>query len=157
MAAQRERRRLSFASIDEVLAEVDRIVAAEQAGTLRRTGNWTVGQTFGHLAAWITYGYEGYPFRVPWFVRFLVRPMLRRFIRTGLRPGVRLPKVREGTYGTEVLSTEEGARRLRAALGRLKAGEPARCPSPGFGSMSEEERVQLNLRHAELHLGYLHP
>ena len=36
-----ERRRLRFNSVDELRAEIDRIVAAERAGTLRRSGNWT--------------------------------------------------------------------------------------------------------------------
>ena len=36
-----DRRKLRFHSIDDLLADVDRIVAAEKAGTLRRTGNWT--------------------------------------------------------------------------------------------------------------------
>jgi hypothetical protein len=45
-----QRRALHFDTLGDVLRDVDRIVAAERAGTLRRTGNWTVGQTLGHLA-----------------------------------------------------------------------------------------------------------
>ena len=32
---------------------------------LRCAGNWTAGQTFGHLAVWIECSYDGYPFRAP--------------------------------------------------------------------------------------------
>ncbi len=46
-------------SIDEVLADVDRLVAAAHAGTLQQIGNWTPGQVMAHLAAWIEYGYDG--------------------------------------------------------------------------------------------------
>ena len=49
----------------------------------------------------------------------------------------------------------EGAARLRKAVARLQAGEPARYDSPAFGPMNHEERIQLNLRHAELHLSFL--
>jgi hypothetical protein len=152
-----ERRSLSFTSLDDVLADVERIVAAEKGGTLRRTGNWAVGQTFGHLAAWINYAYEGYPMRVPWFIRWLVQRQLRKMLKTGMTAGVRIPKAEAGTYGVEPLSTDDGAARLRAALGRLKRGEPARFDSPAFGPATLEQRIQLNLRHAELHLGFLHP
>ena len=62
-----ERRRLRFNNVDELRAEIDRILTAERAGTLRRSGNWTTGRVFGHLATWINYGYEGFPMRPPWF------------------------------------------------------------------------------------------
>jgi hypothetical protein len=128
----KEHRAIRFTSLDEVLAEVDRIVAAEQAGILRRTGNWTAGQTFGHLAAWINYGYEGFPpgSMPPWFVRVIARMMKKSFCTKPMRRGFKMPRVAEGTYGTEPLSTEEGARRLRQALARLQRHEPPVHHSP---------------------------
>lgn len=68
-----QRRLLHFNSIDEIFAEMDRIIAADRAGTLRRAGNWTAGQAFGHLAAWIDYGYEGYPMKTPWLVKVIAK------------------------------------------------------------------------------------
>lgn len=152
-----ERRPLRFETIDDLLAEVGRIVAADRAGTLRRTGNWTAGQVFGHLAAWIDYAYEGYPMRVPWFIRFLIRRKLRKYLRDGMPAGVRIPNVAAGTFATDLLPTDEGAERLRRALARLGSREPAVHESPAFGPLSHEDRIALNLRHAELHLGFLHP
>lgn len=148
-----DRRRLRFADTGELLAEIDRVVAADQAGRLRCCGNWTAGQAMGHVATWINYGYEGYPRQVspPWFIRIVLK-----YLRDGMPAGVRIPRIDAGTLGTEPLSTEEGAARLRRAVERLTR-EPARFPSPAFGAMSEHDRVQLNLRHAELHLGFLHP
>ncbi len=149
-------RKLRFKNINDVHSEIDRIVAAERTGTLRRSGGWTTGQVFGHLATWITYGYEGYPMRVPWFIRFILRFRVKRYLRDGMPAGVRIPNVAGGTYGTELLSTAEGTQRLRAALERL-GREPATFDSPAFGKLTDEQRVALNLRHAELHLGFLHP
>lgn len=152
------RRALRFETIDDVLAEIDRIEAADRAGTLRTTGNWTVGQTFGHLAAWINYGYEGFPAGAhpPWFVRVILRRfVMPRALRRGVSPGMRIPRVDGGTFGIEPLSTEEGARRLREALARLKNREPVRYHSPAFGPMDDEQRIAFQLRHAELHLGFL--
>lgn len=155
--ARAEHRALRFNTIDDVLAEVDRLVAADQGGRLRRTGNWTAGQTFGHLASWINYGWEGYPSTVPWFIPLLLRMKLRKMLKEGMPRGVRIPGAEAGTYGVAPLSTTEGAERLRAALRRLQGGEPPKFHSPAFGPMSHEDRIRLNLRHAELHLGYLHP
>ncbi len=155
-AQVRDHRRLQFNTVDDLRAEIERIVASEQAGTLRRTGNWTAGQAFGHLAAWINFAYDGYPMKLPWFIRPFVRRKLKQYLAGRMDAGVRIPRVAGGTYGTEVLPTEEGAARLRAALGRLER-EPARCDSPAFGKLPEEQRIKLNLRHAELHLGFLHP
>lgn len=152
-----DRRQLHYQSIDELLADVDRIVAADKAGTLRRTGNWTAGQAFGHLASWINYSYDGYPSRPPWFIRLILRLMKKKILRGGMRPGVRIPGASEGTFGTGLLSTDEGARQLREALMRLKRGEPSKFDSPAWGPMPLDERIAMNLRHADLHLSFLHP
>lgn len=149
------RRRLRLATLDDLLAEIDRIVAADRAGTLRSAGNWTAGQVFGHLAAWTNYAYEGYPMRVPWFIRILIRMKLKSYLRDGMPAGVRLPNVAAGTYGVDVLPIDEGAQRLRAAVRRLQNGEPSNYDSPAFGRLTLEDRIALNLRHAELHLSHL--
>jgi len=148
---------LRFKSIDDVLADVERIVTAEKASTLRQSGQWTAGQAFGHVAAWINYAYDGYPFKTPWFIRLILRTRVRKYIRDGLPTGVRIPKVKGGTYATQTLSTEEGAAQLRQALARLASDEPATHDSPAFGKLTDQDRIALNLRHAELHLGFLHP
>ena len=156
-ASVTDHRALRFNSVDEFLAEIDRIVAAERAGTLRRSGNWAAGQIFGHLATWINYAYDGFPMKVPWFIRILIRRKLPTYLNQGMPAGVRFPRVEGGTHGREVLTTDEGADRLRRALRRLQSGEPARYDSPAFGPLTQEQRIALNLRHAELHLGFLHP
>lgn len=152
-----DRRKLRFKTVDELLADVDRIAAADKAGKLRRTGNWTAGQAFGHLAAWINYAYEGFPMKVPWFIRFLIRRKLKTYLTAGMDAGVHIPRAKGGTYATDPLSTEEGAEQLRKALRRLQSGEPAKFDSPAFGTMAPKDRIALNLRHAELHLSFLHP
>ena len=151
-----ERRALHFQTIDDLLQEIDRIVAADLAGQIDSLGTWTPGQIFGHLAAWIEYGYEGYPMKpLPWLFRLLLRRRLKKYFRRGMPSGVRIPGVKEGTYGTEDLPTEQAAERLRSALGRLGRHEPVKYDSPAFGAMSDDERIRLNLMHAELHLSFL--
>lgn len=154
--AKATRRPLRFETIDDVRREIDRIIAAECAGTLCSAGNWTPGQAFGHLAAWINYAWEGYPpeLRPNWAVRFIMRRLVRKIARSGYPSGSRIPSVENGTFATEPLSTEVGAKQLREALDRLESPEPAKFDSPAFGRVEEDVRVALQLRHAELHLGY---
>lgn len=150
------RRKLRFNSIDELMRDIDGIAAADQAGTLRHLGNWTPGQILGHVAAWINYGYEGFPLGPPpWFVRIILRMRVKKYIRDGLPAGVRIPRTEHGTFGFEPCNTVNGADRLRRAFTRLQSDEPVKFDSPAFGPMSKEDRIVLNLRHAELHLSFL--
>jgi len=149
-------RKLRFESIDVCRQEIRGIVQADASGSLQTGGNWTAGQVMSHLAAWIEYGYEGYPIKkVPFFVRWLLRINLQQMLRSGLTAGVRIPGVDGGTTGMDKIATSVAADRLLRALDRLENKDPAKYDSPAFGPMSHEDRVLLNLRHAELHLGFL--
>jgi hypothetical protein len=150
------RRELRFESLDEVLAEVERLAAAERAGRLRRLGNWTLGQTLGHLASWAEYSYTGAPLKAPFFVKWFLRLRKRKFLYGPMRAGVKLPRVEEGTLATEPVPLDEGLERLRRVLGRLKSEAPT-APNVIFGPLSHDEWVALHCRHAELHLGFLVP
>lgn len=154
-----DRRELRFQNPRELRAELERVVAAERAGTLRRCGNWTTGQVFGHLAAFIEYPYDGYPPELanpPWFVKLIMRFMKRSFLRGPLPAGRRIPGTKDGTTGCEPCSTDAGYARLLRAWDRLEKGPPTR-PNVIFGKMTHAEWIQGHLRHAELHLGFLLP
>lgn len=155
--ARPEHRSLRFDSIAQLLDELRLLEEAEARGTLRSTGQWTPGQIYGHIAGWIGYSLDGYPaeMRVPWFVKAVFRLMKRRLLRGPLRAGVRIPHVPGGTYCTEPMGSVEGLRRLRAALDRLQYQAP-RLPNPVLGPMTHAEWILSHLRHAELHIGFLH-
>jgi hypothetical protein len=150
------RRPLRFESVDDLLAELDRIETANLAGTIRATGNWTVGQILAHLAAWVEYGWDGYPIKAPPLaIRWVLKWMLPGMLRDGMKVGVKIPGVAAGTTAADPMETSEAIERYRTALGRLARGEPVRYDSPAFGPMSDADRTRLQLRHAELHLGFL--
>jgi hypothetical protein len=151
-----DRRKLRFETPDQMWKDIDAIVASERAGTLRRTGNWTVGQVFGHLATFINFPYDGYPSRPPFIVKLILGMMKKKFIHGELPAGKSIPGVEGGTWGIEPISADEGLSKLRAAWDRLQAKPPS-VPNPIFGPLSHEEWIQLHLRHAELHLSFLHP
>ena len=148
------RRELHFTAIDEVLADVDGLAAAEREGRLRRLGNWTLGQTLGHLAAWAGYSYDGVPMQVPLVVRLIMRPMKRRFLKGPMPAGRNIPKVPGGTLAIDPLTSYEGLARFRRAFTRLRDQPPTR-PHLLFGTLTHEQWIQSHLRHAELHLSFL--
>ena len=51
---------------------------------------------------------------------------------------------------------DEAVARVRQVMKRLENEAPA-APNVVFGPLSHEEWIALNLRHAELHLGFLIP
>lgn len=147
------RRTLRFANLDEALADAEKLVGAERAGQLVRVGNWTLGQALGHLAAWVGYGFDGPPIRPPWFVKLILRTRKNKYLNHGMPAGVHIPRVEGGTLATERLSTDDGLAKYRAAVDRLRAGCPEQ-PNVIFGRLTHAEWIQLNCRHAELHLSF---
>ncbi len=149
-------REIRFDSIDDAVAEIERVAMADRDGRLKRCGNWTAGQIFGHLSSWIDYAFDGYPseMKPPWIIRFILKFQKHKFIKGPMPRGVKIPRVPGGTYATEAISTEDGRSRVVNSFERLRREKPARA-SPIFGEMTHEEWAQLNLRHAELHLGFV--
>jgi len=80
---------------------------------------------------------------------------LKSILKNGMKPGVNVPGVEGGTVGQEKVDTETACKRYLVALNRLVNQEEVQHHSPAFGKMSHEKRVKLNLRHAELHLGFI--
>ncbi len=153
-----DRRTLRFRDFSELWADVESIAEAERTGRLRRIGNWTVGQILTHLAAWVEYSSNGYPpeLRAPWFVRLIMRFQKRKFLYDRMPAGVEIPGVPGGTLATSDAPTPDAMQRLHAAWERLLR-EPPRVKNLLFGEMTHDEWIQLNLRHAELHLSFLRP
>ena len=151
-----ERRMLRFESIDQAMAEVERLAQADRDGRLKQLGNWTLGQTLGHLAAWTEYAYTGVPLKPPFFIRWILRLRKHKFLYEPMQSGVKIPRVEGGTLATDPVPLDEGLDRFRRAMKRLKAEAPT-APSPILGHLTHEESIALTLRHAELHLGFLIP
>src|SRR4051812_46168942 len=121
------RRQLHFNTIDEAVAEADRLVAAEGEGRLTQSGNWTLGQALGHLATWATFPFEGYPaeVRAPLPVRMILGLMKNRILTKGMMAGVRIRGTKDGTLGVDMIPAGEGLSRYRAAMERIVASCPA--------------------------------
>lgn len=151
-----QRRAVQLSDLDAYAAEVDRIAAAEKAGRVRTSGNWTAGQILAHLAAWIEYNYTGFPLSPPpWAIRLILKTfMKKKYLRSGLPQGVKIPGQANGTTGQDMMTTSDAVERLKRAINRIRV-EPPMHPSPAFGELTHDECIRLNLRHAELHLGFI--
>jgi hypothetical protein len=149
------RRELSFASLDDIVADVDRLCAAEAAGKLKRLGNWSLGQACGHIAEWMNYPYDGYPKDInpPWIVKWIVGFKRKAILSGKMSPGVKIPGIQGGTKGIDPLSTVEGTGRLRRAIERMKNTAPT-MPNPLFGPLTHQEWQSMNRGHAQLHLSF---
>lgn len=152
------RRTLRFRSLDEAIAEAQRLVAAERDGRLARAGNWSLGQTLGHMATWASFAFDGYPPETvpPTLIRVLGNLFGKLMLKRGMPAGVRIRHIPGGTVGLEEISADEGLSRLRAAFDRLARTAPT-IENPFLGWLSHDQWIALNLRHAELHLGHQVP
>jgi hypothetical protein len=154
----KDRRPLRFETFDEAIRDAEALAHGERIGKLRATGNWTLGQALGHVAYWARAPFDGYPPtpRMPLSLRLLMPLMKNRFLNKGLPTGARIPGVPGGTFGIEPMETDRGLAELRTAFDRMSRQTPAE-PSPVLGTLSHDDWIKLNLRHAELHQSFFHP
>ncbi len=153
------RRVLKFASIADLVAELDAIERAHSAGTLRATGNWHAGQICDHMAKIWEFSLDGFPAEAkpPLWVIVLCRPFKWRAASgSTLRAGFTLPPEAAFMLPTEGCTVESGLARIRKAIARVTAGERCEKRSPLFGSMSHTQWLGLHFGHAQLHLSFLH-
>ncbi len=120
-------------------------------------GEWSLAQIFSHLARGIDCCYEGFDFKVNWWLRtFLGRLLKRRFLRRGMPAGIRLPSTAVRLLPGQDPEAPLEFEHLKRSLARLQR-EPPSQPHPVFGQMTWEEARQMMLRHAELHLSFVVP
>lgn len=152
------RRDLSFETLDDVLADLDRLEEAHAAGTLKMLGNWSAGQIFEHTATLFDFSVDGFSFKAPLFIR-LMSPILKNklFGPMPIPAGLQLRGGSAVMIPDDVVTFEDGLTHLRRSIGRITAGERMTQPSPVFGRMTHGQWVTLHLKHCALHLSFLVP
>ncbi len=154
------RRTLRYSSFDEVSADLDRLEAALDAGTLAARGNWTPGQNFEHVGKFLGFSLDGFPSKAPAPVRWIAQMMYKKKATRTDEPipaGFKLPKAASALLPREDVSDRDGLGLLRANIARVVGGEKLTQPSPIFGTLTHEEWVTIQLKHMALHLSFLHP
>ncbi len=146
------RRKLDFKSLNEVVADADRL----SSGAVTTLGNWSAGQIFRHLATAYNGSIDGFKATFPWPMRFMARLLKNKLINGAMPPGIKVPAQFANEVMPEPTSTEDGLAQLRAAVARLER-EPKRAKHPVFGELSKEEWQKVHLMHANLHMSFLVP
>jgi hypothetical protein len=149
-----ERRKLHFNSLDDILADVERLASSREIRTL---GNLTAGRLLNHLATTMTKSIDGFSSGLPAVVRTVLRLVMKRKVLTQpMAAGFKLPEKAQAELYAGSPSLEEGVQAIRHAIKRLQT-ESGRVPSPFLGPLTRDEWNQLHCRHSELHLSFLIP
>ena len=82
------RRKLSFTSLDEVVADAEKLVSSPDTKML---GNWPLGRLLTHLANSIDRSIDGSTVKPPWIVRLIGPLMKGRILRNGMSAGSTCP------------------------------------------------------------------
>lgn len=153
-----ERRDITFATLADISADIDRIEAAHRAGSLRTTGNWSAGQVFEHISILMECAIDGFPSQMPAPMRWMAILLYKKKALSGekMPAGFKLPKGASFLIPHESTTTEEGLARLRTVLARIDAGERFNQPSPVFGTLTHDQWCTLQAGHATLHLSFIH-
>ncbi|QDV29163.1 hypothetical protein Spb1_10320 [Planctopirus ephydatiae] len=155
LASNIRRRSLRFENLQQALEDAEIIFRAP--GGYFVTGRWSAGQILDHLAFWVERPVDGFPFQLPWLMRWFGPLMKRTMLEQPMRPGFQW-RGQIALLATPQLEieAETGLAHFRRAIERFEAG-PLLPRSPAFGPMSRKDWTKLQCRHAELHLSFLHP
>ena len=147
-----DRRTLQFATLDQVMPEVDRLLK----GGYRTIGRWSLGQICNHLTDAIKGSVQGGFPMAPWVIRVTIAKVIkRRLLSTGRMPdGIKIPK---GFEPREHLDDRAEAEALRAAISLLGRHSGSMADHPFFGPTSLEEWRRFHAIHAAHHLGFAVP
>lgn len=153
--SEAERRELEFKDLDDVVADVEKLAK----GDVKTTGNHTFTEIVEHLALThdMTTGKLEGP-KPPWFMKLLM-PFMKGMILKDqpVKPGFKLPANAEAFFWPKKEQTlQDAIEHLRQSVERYKTQGPL-AKHPMFGAITKEQNLSLNLRHAALHLGFVHP
>ena len=152
MSSTPERRELSFASLNEVVAEAERLASGE----VRTTGNHSFGQILEHLARthdMATGKLEGPP--PPLFVRLLM-PLIKSSLIKNVKPGYKLPPKAEAFFWPDQeFDVQAALIHLKESVEHFNSVGPL-TKHPIFGKLSPEKALELNCNHCAMHLSFVH-
>lgn len=154
MAEKPDRRELDFASLDEAVADAERLAAGE----VRTTGKHTFGQILEHLARThdMVTGKIVAP-KLPWYMRMLMPFMRSSILSKPATPGFNLPREAEKFFWPEgEVDVQQALVHLRESVEHYNANGPLPI-HPVFGRATTEQIDKLNCSHCAMHLSFVHP
>lgn len=146
----RQRRRLSFDDLSQVLPEVRRVKVGH-----RTVGRWTLGQICKHLADGINGSMDGLDLGRHRFKRlFFAKRMLQYTFRYGIPGDYTVDPNIEPPPGVDL---EEAIEELTRAIERYRAHRGPLQAHPLFGKMPRDIWDRLHCIHCAHHLSFVIP
>jgi hypothetical protein len=143
-----ERRNLTFASLDEIQPDVDRLLAGHLT-----VGQWTLGQILFHLATAVRLTSLGRPDPTS---RPFSEALRRRFFRAG-----RFPDGMEAPHPALVPPADadamDQAERLRKAIAQFTSANGPFPDHPALGPLDKGEWDRFHCIHCAHHLSFAIP
>lgn len=154
MNAQQTRRTLRFDTLEQALSEAESLTAT----AVTTSGNYSLGQILEHLARTIDVvngDLQAPPIPLPLrLAGRLLRPM---FLNRPMRSGFKLPSKAQSVFWPDhETDAKASLEHYRRAITRLMQIDPL-PKHPLLGEMDRRQHEQLQCRHAELHLSFVHP
>lgn len=156
------RRDLALQTIDDIGAELERLSAAHEAGTLSSTGNWAPGENIEHVVKFMEMSVDGWPVSSPWWLRG-IGAVMKLFVLSSIKgakpmkPGT-IQNKGPASFLEPVPGADAGEAigRGRAIVGRVRGGERFSQPSLIFGELTHEQWEMIHASHCNLHWSFLH-
>ncbi|MFK7770234.1 MAG: DUF1569 domain-containing protein [Mariniblastus sp.] len=149
-----ERRQLAFNSLNDAVADVERLVQ----GKVRTTGKHTFGQIIEHLARthdMVTGKIVG-P-KMPWYIRMAMPFMRKKILNGPVTPGFKLPKnVEDFFWEKGDVDVQQALTHLKESVEYYNSNGPLPV-HPVFGEATREQIDSLNRQHCAMHLSFVHP
>ncbi len=151
-----KRRKLKFTTIDQVIAEIDRL----HASGYQRLGNWSLGQMCDHIATLAEKSLAGFDTQLPTLFRMtLGKIIFHQIVLKGRFPrGIKAPA--EFTPKPAPANDDPAAeiQRCNLALQKVQRATAEQFqPHPFAGRVTAEQWRQAQAIHASYHLGFLIP
>ena len=151
-----DRRQLSFASMADILADVEKLDAAEKEGKeISASGNWSPAQIIEHVMFFVDGSMDGFDFKAPLPLRILGLIGRSFILNKPMKPGIKLPRKMSMVLPHPKSIWFDAVSHARKAILRVEAGKYMDQPSPLLGTMSHEDWVKLHCRHAEMHFSFI--
>ncbi|MEM1355135.1 MAG: DUF1569 domain-containing protein [Planctomycetota bacterium] len=145
-------RDLHFPDLDALLDDAREIARQPDAPT---RGNWTPAQTIWHVARFVQFSVEGYPFSVSPLFKILGRLMKKSMTTKRMKPGVNLPtKVAAAVVPDPETSMGDAIDLMEHWIGEARS-RGFLPTNPMLGPMTRGQWVGLHCRHAEMHFGLI--
>jgi hypothetical protein len=145
------RRKLRFASLGEVMPDVEQLLAKHVT-----VGRWSLGQILHHLVLAIRLPMDGVPVKFSWPVRRLFGPVARTvsFSFGWIPEGVRAPDVYVPPTGLDAIQETQN---LRAVVERFAAHTGRLDEHPLMGRLSRAGWERFHCLHCAHHLSFAVP